>query len=207
MVSKTIVAQATVGSNPTPSATEPLRDEMWTAVHAAVDARVPADERESGARARILAELERLPSPFDEDADPIHVTGSAIVVGTRGAVLHLHRRMGIWLQPGGHVEPGETPWDAARRETIEETGLPVRHPPGGPDLVHVDVHPAPRGHVHLDLRYLLLAPDDDPSPGPGESPEARWFTWDAACAIADESLRNALWAARDHARPYVSGQA
>ena len=40
----------------------------------------------------------------------------------RGILLLVHRRLGIWLQPGGHVDPGETPWEAARRETVEETG-------------------------------------------------------------------------------------
>ena len=61
--------------------------------------------------------------------------------------------------------------------------------------MHVDVHDAPRGHLHLDLRYLLLAPDDEPAPAPGESQEARWFSWAEADEVADESLRNALRAA------------
>jgi 8-oxo-dGTP pyrophosphatase MutT (NUDIX family) len=172
------------------------RDELWTAIHAAVTARVPADDREVDARKQFLAGLERLPFPFCEDADPTHVTASAIVVGARGTVLHVHRRIGVWLQPGGHIEAGEAPWDAAVRECVEETGLPVHHPDGGPTLVHVDVHDAPRGHLHLDLRYRLLAPGDDPVPAPGESQEARWFSWEEAHAVADESLRNALRAAR-----------
>jgi 8-oxo-dGTP pyrophosphatase MutT (NUDIX family) len=175
------------------------RDDRWQAVHAAVSARVPADDRETDARARFLADLERLPFPFSEGADPTHVTASAIVVGSRGTVLHVHRRTGAWLQPGGHVEASEMPPDAALRETIEETGLPVRHPDTGPCLIHVDVHDAPRGHVHLDLRYLLLAPGDDPAPAPGESQVARWFSWDEANEVADESLRNALRAARGRA--------
>jgi hypothetical protein len=53
--------------------------------------------------------------------------------------------------------------------------------------------------VHLDLRYLLIAPDDDPCPADGESPVARWFSWDEADRVADESLRNALRAARPFA--------
>jgi 8-oxo-dGTP pyrophosphatase MutT (NUDIX family) len=175
------------------------RDDRWDAVHAAVSARVPADDRETDARARFLADLERLPAPFSEEADPTHVTASAIVVGSRGTVLHVHRRTGAWLQPGGHVEASEMPPDAALRETVEETGLPVRHPDTGPCLIHVDVHDAPRGHVHLDLRYLLLAPDDDPTPAPGESQMARWFSWEEADDVADESLRNALRAARARA--------
>ena len=135
-------------------------------------------------------------SPFDEHAGPVHVTGSAVVVGRRGIVLHIHKRLHRWLQPGGHLEPGEGPWDAALRESHEETGLVVAHPVGGPRLVHVDVHSAAKGHTHLDLRYLLLAPDRDPAPPPGESPQARWFGWAEATAVADEALVGALRAAR-----------
>ena len=144
----------------------------------------------------ILAELDRLADPFDEASDPTHVTASAIVVGVRGVVLHRHRLLDRWLQPGGHVDPGETPEVAVVRECIEETGLPVRHPEGGPALIHVDVHEAARGHVHLDLRYLVLAPDEDPSPGPGESQVVAWFSWEEAAELADASLAGALVAAR-----------
>jgi 8-oxo-dGTP pyrophosphatase MutT (NUDIX family) len=118
------------------------------------------------------------------------------VVGPRGVVLHRHRLLHRWLQPGGHVDPGETPEEAVLRECVEETGLAVTHPEGGPVLVHVDVHPAARGHVHLDLRYLVSAPDDDPAPGPGESQQVAWFSWEAAADRADESLAGALRAAR-----------
>jgi 8-oxo-dGTP pyrophosphatase MutT (NUDIX family) len=172
------------------------RDEIWSSVHEAVTAHRPVDGRESRARVRILAELERLPSPFFEEADLTHVTGSALVVGPRGIVLHRHRRLGIWMQPGGHVDAGETPWAAALRETIEETGLDVTQPEQGPVLVHLDVHAAARGHTHLDLRYLLLGGDADPHPAPGESPEVGWFSWSAATAIADEALIGALRALR-----------
>jgi 8-oxo-dGTP pyrophosphatase MutT (NUDIX family) len=156
---------------------------------AAFDARTPR-ERES--QRRFLAELDRLPHPFSENADPVHITGSAIIVGPRGVVLHFHKRLQRWMQPGGHLDPGETPWDAALRESIEETGLPVSHPPGGPQFVHLDVHPAAKGHTHLDLRYLLHSPDVDPAPPPGESQQVRWFSWDDAIAIADEALVDAL---------------
>ncbi|HWC39078.1 MAG TPA: NUDIX domain-containing protein [Acidimicrobiales bacterium] len=172
------------------------RDEVWSSVHEAVTTHRPVDTRESTARARMLAELERLPSPFLEEADPTHVTASALVVGPRGIVLHRHRRLGIWMQPGGHVDPGETPWQTARRETIEETGLDVTEPEDAPVLVHLDVHPAARGHTHLDLRYLLLGGDGDPRPAPGESQDVRWFSWSAATAIADEALIGALRAVR-----------
>jgi len=156
---------------------------------------MPADPREAAAKERVLEVVRDLERPFDEAAGPVHVTGSAIVVGPRGTVLHVHKRLERWLQPGGHIDPGESPWDAALRESQEETGLALSHPPAGPRLIHVDVHPAANGHIHHDLRYLLLAPDEDPAPPPGESPAARWFSWDEALAVADDALVGALRAA------------
>jgi 8-oxo-dGTP pyrophosphatase MutT (NUDIX family) len=152
--------------------------------------------REQAAQERFLLELDRLPAPCDEDADPTHVTASGIVVGRRGTVLHLHKRLGRWMQPGGHIDPGESPPAAARREATEELGMAVEHVADGPTLIHLDVHAAALGHTHLDLRYVLLGEDRDPHPPPGESPQARWFGWDEAMALADDALVGALEVAR-----------
>lgn len=157
-----------------------------------IAAMTPVDGRHAAAIDRFLAELDRLPAPLDEHADPVHVTASAIVTGSRGTVLHRHKRLGLWLQPGGHIDRDETPWDAALRETREETGLGATHAGTAAQLIHVDVHDGGRGHTHLDLRYLLLAGDDDPTPPAGESPDVRWFAWDDAIAVADPGLSGAL---------------
>ncbi len=170
-------------------------DQRVTRVRAAVAAHRPADERERRAKAAALDHLDRSDRPFDEDAGTTHVTASTIVVGRRG-VLHRHRKLVRWMQPGGHVDPGEEPADAAVRECREETGLDVRHPEGEPRLVHLDVHPAADGHVHVDLRYLVVGPDAPPAPPPGESPDAAWVSWRRAGELADEALTGALRAAR-----------
>jgi 8-oxo-dGTP pyrophosphatase MutT (NUDIX family) len=161
-----------------------------------VEGHEPSSPREAAAKERFLEQLPGLPAPCDEHADPTHVTASGIVVGPRGTVLHLHKRLGIWMQPGGHIDPGETPEVAARREATEELGLAVEHPASGPLLIHLDVHEAALGHTHLDLRYLLIADDVDPQPPPDESPDARWCSWDEAVAMADAALVDALPLAR-----------
>jgi len=169
-----------------------VTDAVVAALRRDLAALQPGDEREATSRRETLDALARYPDPFDRDAARPHVTGSAIVVGPRGVLLHRHKRLGLWLQPGGHVDPGEPPWDTAVRETWEETGIVAAHPPGGPALVHVDRHRGGRGHIHLDLRYLLSAGDVDPAPPPGESQEVAWFPWDAALATADAGLIGAL---------------
>jgi 8-oxo-dGTP pyrophosphatase MutT (NUDIX family) len=161
-----------------------------------VEGHHPASPREVAAQQRFLAELDLLDAPCDEHAAPTHVTASGIVVGRRGTVLHRHKRLGIWMQPGGHIDAGEPPEDAAVREATEELGLEVAHPGTGPCLIHLDVHEAAHGHTHLDLRYLLLGADAVPMPPPDESPDARWCSWDEALGMADPALIDALPLAR-----------
>lgn len=50
--------------------------------------------------------------------------GADAVIVRDGLVLLTHRLdSDLWVFPGGAVEPGESPWDAAIRETSEEAGL------------------------------------------------------------------------------------
>jgi 8-oxo-dGTP pyrophosphatase MutT (NUDIX family)/GNAT superfamily N-acetyltransferase len=158
----------------------------------AVAARRPVDARERSSQAAFAEAIATLERPFDEHASKVHVTASAIVTSERGVALHLHKRLKIWLQPGGHIEAGETPWDAALREAVEETGLPVTFPSEPPELLHVDVHPGPRGHTHLDVRYHLVSPFVPPAPAVGESQQVRWFRWHEAVALAEPGLEGVL---------------
>lgn len=166
------------------------------ALLATLAAHEPADARESDSLRRTLALVRDLPDPFHEDAHPIHVTSSGIVVDGDGRVLlHRHRILGAWLQPGGHIEGDEAPPAAAIREVAEETGIAVSHPDTGPYLLHVDAHPAPKPScdLHLDLRYLLVAPAGaEPDPPADESQDVVWFTLSDADGRSDPSLRAAL---------------
>lgn len=174
-----------------------MDDPRLAELRALLAGRVPAHDREAAAIPRFLAELDRLPAPFDLDADPTHVTASAVVVGPRGTLLLLHKRVRLWVQPGGHVDPGEDLATAALREAEEETGLDLAHPDGGPRVVGIDVHPGGRGHTHLDVRYLLHGGTDDPVPPSGESQQVHWFGWDDALAVADPALAGTLRVLRD----------
>jgi 8-oxo-dGTP pyrophosphatase MutT (NUDIX family) len=176
---------------------EVIDDALRSRIRDDVEARVGLDEREVTSRARFLAAYDDLDDPLSQESSPIHVTGSGIVVGPRGVVMLKHKRLGIWLQPGGHVDPGETPWAAALRESAEETGLDVSFAgpfdaDGVPELIHLDVHAGGRGHTHLDLRYLIDGGTSEPAPPDGESQEIGWFSWHDAIELADPGVETIL---------------
>jgi 8-oxo-dGTP pyrophosphatase MutT (NUDIX family) len=168
---------------------------------------VPADEEEARDRDRILEFVLRHEHPFDRGIPEGHLTGSAITVSPDGAqvlLLH-HRKLDRWLQPGGHGDLGETTGEqVALREALEESGLRgLRLHPSAPRPLDVDVHDIPAratepAHEHLDLRYLVLAPEGGTiAPDLAELHDIRWVPWDEVHALGpDSGLRRALAKAR-----------
>ncbi len=170
-------------------------------IAAAVAALDPAGNAQvAESRERTLALLHGHPHPLDRTSyDPGHVTASGIVLGPGGTALLLvfHRRLGRWLQPGGHLDPSDdTAAGAARREVIEETGV-TPDPAVPPLLVSIDIHEIPpaRGeppHLHHDLVYRFAGPLDTPRP----STEVSQVVWQAIdeleAAGTDEPLRRAV---------------
>jgi 8-oxo-dGTP pyrophosphatase MutT (NUDIX family) len=135
-------------------------------IRAALARYAPADDRERGFRERMLALCDAA-EPFSRTAfTPGHFTASAFVLSPdrRRLLVVFHRKLGRWLQPGGHIEPTDVSIvDAARREVEEETG--VRGTIAVSDGVFdIDVHEIPArrdeaAHEHFDLRVLLVAPE------------------------------------------------
>jgi 8-oxo-dGTP pyrophosphatase MutT (NUDIX family) len=178
-----------------------------TALAEALRRHAPADDEEARDRDLILAFVLRHERPFDRAIPEGHLTGSAITVsedGSRVLLLH-HRKLDRWLQPGGHGDPGETTGEeVALREALEESGIRglVLHE-AAPRPLDVDVHDIPArasepAHEHLDLRYLVMAPDGAlVAPDLAELSEIRWVAWDEVDALLpDRGLRRALAKAR-----------
>src|SRR5262245_21245204 len=124
--------------------------------------RDPASVR---SRRRTLRLLEQDDDALDRrNYEPGHITASGIVFSPdRSAILIVyHRRLGRWLQPGGHVDPDDDgTMETAAREVLEETGVHLRHS-GIVSLVGVNVHriPATRkepAHLHYDMAWRFTA--------------------------------------------------
>jgi len=100
---------------------------------------------------------------------PGHFTASAFVLSPdrRELVLIHHKKLGIWVQPGGHVESSDADLlGSARREVLEEVGLselePLMVPNARSLLFDVDIHLIPArksdpAHEHFDVRFAFVA--------------------------------------------------
>lgn len=92
-----------------------------------------------------------------------------------------HRKSGLWLPPGGHVEPGESPIDTVRRECREELGVDAEFldPPGQEPLFITITDTVGVGDAHTDVSlWFCLAADAKAAlcPDPGEYRSVHWWT-------------------------------
>lgn len=170
---------------------------------------VPADEEEARDLERIRDFTSHHPNAFDRRIREGHLTGSAIVIsaaGDRVVLLH-HRKLGRWLQPGGHGNPGEDSGELiALREAREETGIEgLSLHLTAPRPLDVDVHEIPSredepAHQHLDLRYLIVAPPQATLRlSTQEAYRVRWFDWAELPVLhLDRGLHRALAKARSY---------
>jgi 8-oxo-dGTP pyrophosphatase MutT (NUDIX family) len=116
-----------------------------------------------------------------------HFTVTGFVVDSDRTLLHWHKKLHIWLPPGGHIDPDEDPVQAALREVREETGIAceivpttrafaftnVAALPPPISIIVADVDGDPP-HQHIDMSYVVR-----PVPGAprGEPDEDHGFIW------------------------------
>ncbi|MBI5362488.1 MAG: NUDIX hydrolase [Planctomycetes bacterium] len=123
-----------------------------------------------------------------------HLTASALVIDSTGerALLTHHKKLGRWLQLGGHCDGDANLPGVALRECIEESGIAGLAIDPVPLDLDVHVIPARKDepeHLHLDTRFLVHAPTDAREVLSDESIALRWFRPEELATIpTDDSV-------------------
>lgn len=120
------------------------------------------------------------PNCFERSLLIGHITGSGWIVdasGTRTLLTH-HRKLNVWLQPGGHADGDSDVLAVAMKECCEETGLDELAPVSTA-IFDLDIHPIPaRGevpsHLHYDVRFLIRDSGDGHYTVTEESHDLAW---------------------------------
>lgn len=178
----------------------------------------PVDAVEDGHRRQALAWLDSTGDVFRRvkpgTPSPHLVSYFLLIDHGQGSVLLVdHRKAGLWLPTGGHVEPGEHPAATVRREVREELGIEaVFSPVTGESPMFVTVTataPAAGRHTDVSLWFVLTGRTGQPmAPDHGEFRAARWWTR-ARIGRADPALfdphLNRMLGKFDHARTTGDG--
>lgn len=169
---------------------------------------IAATQEEDRRRVRDLLDIHGA-SLSDRRTAPGHLTGSALVVDADGerVLLMLHTKLRRWLQPGGHADGDHQLAGVALREATEETGiegLRVLVP-----AIDVDIHAVDHGddlgeHLHLDVRFVVVAPPGAVERGNHESLGLRWVGWDELPDAVDEEGILRLARSARAAHPFCS---
>lgn len=178
--------------------------EYWLHAAPLKDFNHTSPQREQGSVKKIRAALAEGAIAFDRGGRDGHFTASAAIVdpAAEKTLLHHHRKLGIWVQLGGHCD-GETDFVAtSKREALEESGLtelnlwqPEALLPLGALPLDIDIHsiPGPSGHhdhYHFDIRYLWLADARKPLTISEESLDLAWVPFtELASKGCDASVR------------------
>jgi 8-oxo-dGTP pyrophosphatase MutT (NUDIX family) len=153
-----------------------------------------ADPHQQEEQRRILAFIDAHPDALLRSCLGGHLTTSALVLDAprERALLTHHRKLGLWLQLGGHCDGDGNLVRSAWREATEESG--IEGLAIDPSPIDLDIHTIPaRGsepeHLHLDVRFLVHAPSGAVESISRESIALDWFAPGELGEIAsDESV-------------------
>ncbi len=159
-----------------------MPDDKRAALYGKLEEYARMHPEQAGYACRIMQFVEEAPDCFARTHTAGHITGSAWLLNSNGskALLTLHRKLGKWLQLGGHADGDADTLRVALREAEEESGISgivAVHP----QIFDVDIHRIPAhsateaAHWHYDIRYLLRAPHERFRIS-SESRALRWFT-------------------------------
>jgi len=154
--------------------------------------------------------VENEPDSFERSLLVGHITGSGWIVdlsGTRTLLTH-HRKLNIWLQPGGHADGDPDVLEVAMKECREETGL-AELSPVSTGIFDLDIHPIPaRGevpaHLHYDVRFLIREAGEGHYTVTEESHDLAWV---AHGELERYTTEPSMMRMRDKAVRVLSGRA
>ena len=137
--------------------------------------------------------VRRHPDAARRELGPGHLTGSAWLVSADGrrVLLTHHRKLGLWLQLGGHADGDADLARVALREAEEESGL--RDLLVEPAIFDLDCHEIPaRGaepaHLHYDVRFVVRATGSEQFT---VSDESHALAWREIAGLADDATMDA----------------
>ena len=162
---------------------------------ATIERYLARDGAQARERAFILGWIDAHPDALLRTCLEGHLTSSALILDASGerGLLTLHKKLGRWLQLGGHCDGDANLAGSALRECLEESGI------AGlaidPEPVDLDCHRIPARasepeHWHLDARFLVRAPRGARPRISSESKALRWFAPSELTTIdTDDSVR------------------
>lgn len=127
-------------------------------------------------------------------------TASVYILDQGKVLLIYHKKLQKWLQPGGHIDPGELPSEAAVREALEETGMVVEIIPQENvwiqesnarsfprpfvcELQEIPAYKEQPAHQHIDFQYLARPVGGGENQNLSEIEAMRWFTLEEVEAL------------------------